>query len=580
MSLDLRSLAFGYGSRIVGSDLTLSLMTGEVLALLGPNGAGKTTLFRMITGKEQPDDGQVAIDAGMTIGYFSQDVGEMSGQSAVAAVMDGVGPVSALAAEMAELEAAMADPDQADGFDAIIERYGDVQARFEELDGYSVEARAREVLAGLSFSQERMNGDVGLLSGGWKMRVALARILLMRPDGMLLDEPSNHLDLESLIWLEAFLKNYDGALLMTSHDRAFMNRIIGKVVEIDGGSLITYSGDLDFYEQQRALTEAQRQAQFERQQAMLAKEIKFIERFKARASHAAQVQSRVKKLDKIERVEAPRRRQNIQFEFRSPPRSGDDVLNLQNVHKSYGALPIYTGLDFKVRRKERWCVLGANGAGKSTLLKLAAGTDKPDAGTVTVGASVRMGYFAQHSMDLLDGEETIFESLDGSFPQAGQGALRTLAGCFGFSGDDVEKPCRVLSGGEKARLVMAKMLFDPPNLLVLDEPTNHLDMATKEMLVAALADFGRIATIAAPPSGRVELPLLDLYRRGGSVVGVNSLLYDSRACAAMLDRFSVAFATGLLPPPPAPQERLLGNGLEVYREIAGGSTQKVVFIPG
>src|ERR1700712_5622789 len=443
----------------------------------------------MIAGEEQPDDGVVAIDPGMTIGYFSQDVGEMSGQSAVMAVMDGVGPASALAAEMARLEAAMVDPYQGDEMDAIIERYGEVQARFEELDGYSLDARAREVLAGLSFSQERMEGDVGLLSGGWKMRVALARILLMRPDGMLLDEPSNHLDLESLIWLEAFLKTYDGALLMTSHDRAFMNRIIGKVVEIDAGSLITYSGDLDFYDQQRALGEQQRQARYERQQAMLAKEIKFIEKFKARASHAAQVQSRVKKLDKIERVEAPRRRQSVQFEFKSPPRSGDDVISLRSVHKGYGAQPIYEGLDLLVRRKERWCVLGANGAGKSTLLKLVAGATAPDQGTVNIGASVRMGYFAQHSMDLLDGEETIFESLDGAFPQAGEGSLRTLAGCFGFSGDDVEKPCRVLSGGEKARLVMAKMLFDSPNLLVLDEPTHPLDMATKEMLVAALADF-------------------------------------------------------------------------------------------
>ncbi|WP_369059459.1 ribosomal protection-like ABC-F family protein [Caulobacter sp. 73W] len=477
------------GHQILFIEASMGIQKGEKVGLVGPNGAGKTTLFRMITGQEQPDDGLVSIDPGMRIGYFSQDVGEMSGQSAVAAVMDGVGPVSALAAEMATLEAAMVDPDQADQLDAVMERYGEVMERFQELDGYALEARAREVLAGLSFSQERMDGDVGLLSGGWKMRVALARILLMRPDGMLLDEPSNHLDLESLIWLESFLKDYDGALLMTSHDRAFMNRIIGKVVEIDAGTLTSYSGDLDFYDQQRALTEKQRQAQYERQQAMLAKEIKFIEKFKARASHAAQVQSRVKKLDKIERVEAPRRRQTVQFEFQSPPRSGEDVLNLQDVHKGYGTQSIYAGLDFKVRRKERWCVLGANGAGKSTLLKLVAGDTKPDQGTVTVGASVRMGYFAQHSMDLLDGEETIFESLESSFPQAGQGSLRTLAGCFGFSGDDVEKPCRVLSGGEKARLVMAKMLFDPPNLLVLDEPTNHLDMATKEMLVAALADF-------------------------------------------------------------------------------------------
>jgi len=477
------------GHQLLFIDASMGVMKGEKVGLVGPNGAGKSTLFRMIAGQDRPDDGQVTIETGMSIGYFSQDVGEMSGQSAVAAVMDGVGPASALAAEMAQLESAMVDPDRLDEMDDLVTRYGEVQARFEELDGYALDARAREVLAGLSFSQERMDADVGLLSGGWKMRVALARILVMKPDGMLLDEPSNHLDLESLIWLEAFLKNYDGALLMTSHDRAFMNRIIGKVVEIDGGSLTTYSGDYDFYEQQRALSEKQRTAQFERQQAMMAKEIKFIERFKARASHAAQVQSRVKKLDKIEKIELPRRRQAVQFEFRAPPRSGDDVAGLRGVHKSYGSHAIYQGLDFQVRRKERWCILGANGAGKSTLLKLVVGDTQADAGKVVIGSNVRIGYFAQHSMDLLDGDDTIFESLDKSFPQAGQAPLRTLAGCFGFSGDDIEKSCRVLSGGEKARLVMAKMLFDPPNFLVLDEPTNHLDMATKEMLVAALAEF-------------------------------------------------------------------------------------------
>jgi ATPase subunit of ABC transporter with duplicated ATPase domains len=485
----LDNISKQHGHQILFIDASMGLQKGEKAGLVGPNGAGKTTLFRMIAGEEQPDDGQMTTDPGITIGYFSQDVGEMSGCSAVAAVMDGVGPVSALAREIAQLEAAMADPAQGDQMDALVERYGEVQARFEELDGYALDARAREVLAGLSFSQERMDGDVGLLSGGWKMRVALARILLMKPDVMLLDEPSNHLDLESLIWLEDFLKKYEGALLMTSHDREFMNRIVNKIVEIDAGSLTTYSGDFDFYVAQRALSEKQRQAQYERQQAMLAKELKFIERFKARASHAAQVQSRVKKLDKIEKVEPPRRRQSVQFEFRSPPRSGDDVVSFKDVHKGYGSQPIYAGLDLRMRRQERWCVLGANGAGKSTLLKLVAGATEPDKGSVTLGAAVKMGYFAQHSMDLLDGEETVFESLDTSFPQAGTGALKSLAGCFGFSGDDVEKPCRVLSGGEKARLVMAKMLFDPPNFLVLDEPTNHLDMATKEVLVAALADF-------------------------------------------------------------------------------------------
>jgi ATPase subunit of ABC transporter with duplicated ATPase domains len=477
------------GHQILFIEASAALQRGEKVGLVGPNGSGKTTLFRMITGEEQPDEGQVAVDRGVTIGYFSQDVGEMSGRSAVSEVMDGAGPVSTVAAELRELEAAMGDTDRADEMDDIIERYGEVQARFEELDGYALEGRAREVLAGLSFSEEMMDGDVGALSGGWKMRVALGRILLMRPDAMLLDEPSNHLDLESLIWLEQFLKGYEGALLMTSHDREFMNRIVTKVVEIDGGALTSYSGNYAFYEQQRALAEKQQQAQFERQQAMLAKEINFIERFKARASHAAQVQSRVKKLEKIERVEPPRRRQTVSFDFPPAPRSGDDVVSLKNVHKGYGNRSIYQGLDFMVSRKERWCVMGINGAGKSTLLKLVAGSTPPDDGTVALGGSVKMGYFAQHAMDLLDGERTVFQSLEDSFPQAGQGSLRALAGCFGFSGDDVEKKCRVLSGGEKARLVMAMMLYDPPNFLVLDEPTNHLDMATKEMLITALSEY-------------------------------------------------------------------------------------------
>jgi ATPase subunit of ABC transporter with duplicated ATPase domains len=477
------------GHQIVFIEASAALNKGEKVGLVGPNGAGKTTLFRLITGEDQPDEGQVSTDRGITIGYFSQDVGEMSGRSAVSETMDGAGPVSAVAAELAELEAAMADPDRANEMEDIIERYGAVQGRFEELGGYALEGRAREVLAGLSFSQEMMDGDVGALSGGWKMRVALARILLMRPDVMLLDEPSNHLDLESLIWLEDFLKGYEGALMMTSHDREFMDRIVTKIVEIDGGTLTAYSGGYEFYVQQRALSEKQQQAQFDRQQAMLAKEIRFIERFKARASHAAQVQSRVKQLEKIDLVEPPKRRQTIVFEFQPAPRSGEDVASLRNVHKRYGSRSIYEGLDFQVRRRERWCVMGVNGAGKSTLLKLIAGSTQPDDGTVAIGASVKMGYFAQHAMDLLDGEQTVFQSLEDSFPQAGQGSLRSLAGCFGFSGDDVEKRCRVLSGGEKARLVMAKMLYDPPNFLVLDEPTNHLDMATKEMLITALAEY-------------------------------------------------------------------------------------------
>jgi ATPase subunit of ABC transporter with duplicated ATPase domains len=485
----LDGISSQHGRQLLFVEASAVIHRGEKVGLVGPNGAGKSTLFRLITREETPDEGQVSIDRGVTIGHFSQDVGEMAGRTAVAETMDGAGPVSAVAAELHALEHALADPARADELEALVERFGHVQARFDELGGYGLEARAREILSGLGFSQEMMDGDVGALSGGWKMRVALARILLMAPDALLLDEPSNHLDLESIIWLEQFLRGYPGAILMTSHDREFMNRVVTKIIEIDAGELTTYSGDYDLYARERAIADQHQQAAFDRQQAMLKKELAFIERFKARASHAAQVQSRVKKLDKIEKVEPPKVRKTVDFEFRPAPRSGEDVAKLAGVVKRYGARTVYGGLDFLVRRGERWCVLGANGAGKTTLLKLVAGTSRPDAGNVTVGGSVKMGYFAQHAMELLKPEETVWETLQGAFPKASIGSLRTLAGCFGFSGDEIDKRCRVLSGGEKVRLVLATMLYDPPNFLVLDEPTNHLDAATKEMLVRALATY-------------------------------------------------------------------------------------------
>ncbi len=478
-----------HGQQILFVEASGVVNKGEKVGLVGPNGAGKSTIFRMITKEESPDEGQVSVDRGVTIGYFSQDVGEMHGQSAAAATMDGAGPVSEVAAELKSLELAMADPERFDELDKLVERFGEVQARFEEMGGYALEGRAREILAGLGFSDEMMDGDVGALSGGWKMRVALARILLMKPDAMLLDEPTNHLDIESLIWLETFLKAYQGAILMTSHDREFMNRICSKIIEIDGGELKTYSGNYDFYARQRAIDDQHAEAAYERQQAMLKKELAFIERFKARASHAAQVQSRVKKLDKIEKVEPPKRRKVVEFEFKPAPRSGEDVAKLEKASKGYGSRRIYDGFDFLIRRGERWCVMGINGAGKSTLLKLVTGSATPDSGNAGMGASVKLGYFAQHAMDILDGETTIWDTLVNTFPKASIGALRSLAGCFGFSQDEVEKKVRVLSGGEKARLVLAMMLFDPPNFLVLDEPTNHLDLTTKEMLISALRKY-------------------------------------------------------------------------------------------
>ena len=478
-----------HGPQILFVEASAAIHRGEKVGLVGPNGAGKSTIFRMIMKEESPDEGQVSIDRNVTIGYFSQDVGDMAGRPVVAEVMAGAGAVAEAAAELKHLEDALADPARAHELDKLLERFGEAQARFDELGGYALEARAREILAGLGFSQQMQDGDVALLSGGWKMRVALARILLMRPDAMLLDEPSNHLDLESLIWLEGFLKAYEGALFMTSHDREFMNRIVGRIIEIDGGVLTSFSGNHDFYERQRALNEKQAEAAYDRQQAMLAKEMRFIERFKAQAAKASQVQSRVKKLDKIEKVEPPKRRQTLEFEFPPCARSGEDVVKIERLGKRYGDKIIYDGFDLSIRRKDRWAVMGINGAGKSTLLKLIAGESAPDDGAVTVGASVKLGYFAQHAMEILEPDKSVYEVLEEAFPLANPGSLRTLAGCFGFSGDDIEKLCRVLSGGEKARLVLARILYERPNFLVLDEPTNHLDMATKDMIVRSLRDY-------------------------------------------------------------------------------------------
>ncbi len=487
--ITLDNISKRHGSQILYVDASMAVFRGEKIGLVGPNGAGKSTIFRLIVKQDQPDEGAVSVERGVTIGYFDQDVGEMAGRTVLAETMSGAGEVAGLAAELASLEQAMADPEQSERLDELVARYGEVQPRFDALGGYDLESRAQEILAGLGFAPELVEGDVGKLSGGWKMRVALAKILLQRPDVLLLDEPTNHLDLESILWLERFLREFSGALVMTSHDRALLNRLVGRIVEIDGGELTSYSGNYDFYEAQRELAAAQYEAQYARQQAMLAKEKAFIARFAARASHAAQVQSRVKKLDKIDELVPPRRRKQIDFEFPTPPRSGNDVVDLEHVGKRYGSRTIYDNFDFRVRRLERWCVLGINGAGKSTLLKLIAGEATPDSGTVKLGASVKLGYFAQHAMELLDPAATVLDQLQQAYPRASQGSLRSLLGAFGFSGDDVSKSCRVLSGGEKARVILATLLYDTPNFLVLDEPTNHLDLDTKQMLTRSLGKF-------------------------------------------------------------------------------------------
>jgi ATPase subunit of ABC transporter with duplicated ATPase domains len=478
-----------YGRQVLFVDASFQINPGEKVGLVGPNGAGKTTLFRMIVGEEAPDEGNVTVPKKLTIGYFRQDVEEMSGRSVLDEAIAGSGRLGDLHHELEDLNHALADPARAGEIDRILARFGEVQEEYDHLGGYALEGQAREVLHGLGFDDERIDGDVGALSGGWKMRVAMARVLLGRPDVLLMDEPTNHLDIESIIWLEAFLKSQPGALFMTSHDRDFMNRIVTKIAEIDGGEITVYSGNYDFYERERQLREANREAAFARQQAMLAKEQRFIERFRTHAAKAAQVQSRIKALDKIEKIELPKKREIVQFDFRTPPRSGDQVAVLENIHKRYGTRVVYDGLSLNIRRGERWAVMGRNGAGKTTLLKIIAGALTPDAGDVRLGASLKLGYFAQQSLDLLDPDLTIIDQLQKDFPHEGIGVLRTLAGAFQFSGDDIDKKIRALSGGERTRLVLARMLFDPPNFLVLDEPTNHLDLATKETLIAALTGF-------------------------------------------------------------------------------------------
>ncbi|MSP58891.1 MAG: ABC-F family ATP-binding cassette domain-containing protein [Myxococcales bacterium] len=494
-----------YGRQILFVDASFQLNSGEKVGLVGPNGAGKTTVFRLIAGEETADEGEVSLPSKITMGYFKQDTGEVTTRSVLAETVAGAGEVAHQGEELLRLEHALADPEQIDRMASLLERFGETQARYQQLGGYQLEARAQEILAGLGFSQEAVAGEVKSLSGGWRMRVQLARILLMRPDVLLLDEPTNYLDLESILWLEKFIRDYPGAVLMTTHDRDFLNKVASKIVEIDGGALTSYSGNYDFYEQQRALAALQREAQYARQQAMLAKEMRFVERFKAQAAKAAQVQSRVKKLEKIELIELPRQQKEIAFEFRDPPRSGDDVVKIEHLSKRYGSRPIYDDFNLLVRRGERWAVMGENGAGKSTLLKMIAGALIPDAGDVTLGASLRMGYFAQHaperesrldseggegSPDARGRDQTVLEALTDFAPTAGRGILTNLAAAFGFQGSDVEKPLKVLSGGERARLALAKLMHNVPNLLVLDEPTNHLDLATKAMLVRTLGRFG------------------------------------------------------------------------------------------
>jgi ATP-binding cassette subfamily F protein 3 len=483
-----------FGDKVLYQNANFAVRAQDKIGIVGPNGAGKSTVFRLIAGEDHPDDGQIAINPGVVVGYFSQDVGEMAGRTVLAEAIAGAGKVAALGVELAALEARLSEPMSDDEMNSVMARFGDVQHEFQQRGGYDLESRAQAVLTGLGFSSEAQLRPVESFSGGWKMRVALAKILLLQPDALLMDEPTNHLDVESIIWLEEWLKSYQGALVMTSHDRDFMNRLCSRTFEIGNKAITIYSGNYDFYLRERDLRKDQQIAAFKRQQEMLSKEEEFIAKFAARASHAAQVQSRVKKLDKIERLEMPAEIKTVQFEFEAPPRSGNDVVRMENLSKSWPleggkSHKVFSGVTGMVQRLNKIAVTGVNGAGKSTFLKVICGETEATSGVCTVGASVKLGYFSQYSCDLLSPQNTVFDEIRLRLPFANDGYLRNLLGAFLFSGDDVHKPIKNLSGGEKSRVMLAIILAQQVNFLILDEPTNHLDIESRETLLEALKKF-------------------------------------------------------------------------------------------
>lgn len=492
-----------HGPQILFRDASFQILPGSRSGLVGPNGAGKTSIFRLIMGEEEFDAGEITKARNTMCGYFSQDTGAMSGRSALDEVMSASIDVMRMGVEIRDMEAAMCEPMSDDDMADLLKRYGNIQSEFEHRGGYDLESRAQTILTGLGIGPDDYHHPVETFSGGWKMRIALAKTLSINPDVLLLDEPTNHLDVESIIWLEDWLStSFKGALLMTSHDREFMNRVVTRIVEVANRTITTYSGNYDFYLREREIRREQLLASHRRQQEMLAKEEDFIARFAARASHASQVQSRVKKIEKIERIEIPPEQRSIKFEFADPPRSGDDVVKIDNLCKTWprpdGKInSVFSGVSGMIRRQDKIAVVGVNGAGKSTFLKVLAGQSDPSSGCLTLGANVYPGYFSQHAMDILQPQKTVLETVQDAMPQAHLGVLRNLCAAFLFQGEDIYKRIDKLSGGEKSRVVLATMLVQPINLLILDEPTNHLDIQSRETLLNALRNFtGTVALVS------------------------------------------------------------------------------------
>ncbi len=485
--ISLEAVSKGYGGQSLLTSCSWRIGRGERIGLVGPNGAGKTTLCRILASVEEPDAGRVHLDSGVSVGYLPQEVAGSEALTVLAEALSGFDEVWRLEGQLEQLAARMAGP-EADP--ALVDRYGEVQHRFEALGGYRLEAQAKVILGGLGFKPDEVHRPLAEFSGGWRMRAALARLLLLRPDLLLLDEPTNHLDLESLGWLEGFLASYDGSVVLVSHDRYFLNRMVTAIADLAHGDVDVYPGDYDHFlverEARRALTEARARNQAKR----VAEIERFIERFRYQATKARQVQSRIKMLEKVERIEEPKRgRKAMKVGFPQPPRSGRVVIELDGLDFAYGKTRVYDGLDVVIERGEKVALVGPNGAGKTTLLKLLAGVLTPQAGERRLGHNVALGYFAQHQIEALDPSNRVIEELARAIPAGTTIRPRDLLGRFLFSGDDVDKPVSVLSGGERTRLALAKLLVEPVNFLCLDEPTNHLDIESRDVLEDALVEY-------------------------------------------------------------------------------------------
>lgn len=482
-----------FGSKVLFEDVSFHLRPGEKVGLVGENGTGKTTFFKVITGMAMPDKGKVSLRKGLRLGLLEQEM-EGGSETVLKRAMLGDPHFLKIKTEMESLES-----DQ-----TFHERYGDLQHEFERLGGYERESRAKIILQGLGFKPEQWDQPLDRLSGGWRMRCELSRLLLQSPDILLLDEPSNHLDLRSVVWLESFLKAYEGSVLIISHDRRFLNSLVSRVIELDRGSLSVYTGNYDDYERQKQEKAELLESKAANQKRKIAEVERFIERFRAKNTKATQVQSRIKMLDKMERVQTTQGTKAIHFRFPQPVRTGRNVLEIDGVSKTYGTLKVYENFSINLERGWKVALVGENGAGKSTLLKLMAGVLQPDAGEVKLGANVSRSYFSQHQGETLNFKHTVFQSLEESAPGLLLTEKRNILGAFLFAGDDVEKKVSVLSGGERSRLALARMLCGggasksgnasanssrPPSLILFDEPTNHLDMRSREHLAAVLSDY-------------------------------------------------------------------------------------------